>query len=237
MDNKKLIGTVLGVVAFIALIAGATFAWLTINANVTNASVNGTSRNFLITYTGSAQIGGNIPQIKSGQALTSAITSQSQASAANDSWVAVTAAKTANSAAAGSFKLMLHVDTNTMKTNSLLFAVCKGACPANVALATAAASGGSGTTPPTVTPTCGSGVTACGVINKGTANSDVLLYNDTTTFNTDAAVSTQTYNIYIWANADTLSDGTETWSPGDSDGDMGKGLGGYIYATASQVNN
>ncbi len=216
MDNKRLIGTVLGVVAFIALIAGATFAWLTITANVTNASVNGTSRNFIITYAGSAQIGGNIPQIKSGSALTSAITSASAATTANDSWAAVTASKTANSAAAGSFKIMLHVDNNNMSSNSIVYAVCKNACPTNTALATVTSG----------SATCGSGVTACGLLTGGASNTEVQLYNDTTTFNTDAAVSTTTYNIYFWANADTVVEA-----------DMGKGLGGYIYATASQVNN
>ncbi len=216
MDNKKLIGTIVGVIGFVALIAGATFAWLTINANVTNASVNGTSRNFIITYAGSAQIGGNIPQIASGSATTAAITTAGSASVANDSWAAVSASKTANSAAAGSFKLMLHLDANNMTTNSIVYAVCKGACPTTAALATV--SNG--------TATCASGVAACGLITAGATTPDVQLHNDTSTFNTDAAVSTTTYNIYFWANANTVADA-----------DMGKGIGGYIYATASQVNS
>ena len=40
MDRKKLIGTIIGVIFFVALIAGATFAWLTFNANVTNGNYN-----------------------------------------------------------------------------------------------------------------------------------------------------------------------------------------------------
>lgn len=40
MDKKKLIGTIIGVTMFAALIAGATFAWLTFSATITNGSYN-----------------------------------------------------------------------------------------------------------------------------------------------------------------------------------------------------
>lgn len=51
MDKKKLIGTIIGVIFFVALIAGATFAWLTFNANVTNGNYNTMTGNFIINYT------------------------------------------------------------------------------------------------------------------------------------------------------------------------------------------
>lgn len=51
MDKKKLIGTIIGVTMFAALIAGATFAWLTISATVTNGNYDTGSRNFVIDYT------------------------------------------------------------------------------------------------------------------------------------------------------------------------------------------
>lgn len=51
MNKQKLIGTIIGVIFFVALIAGATFAWLTFNATVTNGTYNGSTRNFVINYT------------------------------------------------------------------------------------------------------------------------------------------------------------------------------------------
>lgn len=58
MDSKKLIGMILGVIAFVALIAGATFAWLTITASVTNGVLNIQSRNFVIDYNKGTDISG-----------------------------------------------------------------------------------------------------------------------------------------------------------------------------------
>ena len=52
MDTKKTIGAVVGVIAFIALIAGATFAWFTVSAAVTNATYNGTVCSYSLTVTG-----------------------------------------------------------------------------------------------------------------------------------------------------------------------------------------
>ncbi len=51
MDKKKLIGTIVGVAAFVALIASATYAWLTATATVENGTLNTGSRNFVINYT------------------------------------------------------------------------------------------------------------------------------------------------------------------------------------------
>lgn len=51
MDKKKLIGTIIGVMMFAALIAGATFAWLTIAATVTNGNYTASTKNFIVNYT------------------------------------------------------------------------------------------------------------------------------------------------------------------------------------------
>ena len=51
MSNKKLLGTIIGVIAFAALISGATFAWLTYAVNVTGGTYNGASTNFVVNYT------------------------------------------------------------------------------------------------------------------------------------------------------------------------------------------
>lgn len=59
MDKKKLIGTIIGVVAFAALIAGATYAYLSMSVNVTNGTgvYNAKSMHFLVDYTKGTDIG------------------------------------------------------------------------------------------------------------------------------------------------------------------------------------
>ena len=51
MDIKKLIGTIIGVILFVALIAGATFAWLTFGTTLVSTNVNSANTmNFLVDY-------------------------------------------------------------------------------------------------------------------------------------------------------------------------------------------
>ena len=50
-NNRKLIGTIIGVIFFIVLIAGATFAWLSYVANVNNGIYNVSTTHFIVTYT------------------------------------------------------------------------------------------------------------------------------------------------------------------------------------------
>ena len=214
MDNKKLIGTILGVIAFIALIAGATFAWLSVNANVVNTVFNSaTSKNFTFTYAGSADVSG-FKQLTVANSTKANITNASAASTSGDGWAAVTASKGANTPKAGIFRLKLNITTNTITTSSVIYAVCKGICP-TTALVTAV----SGTT-----ATCGTGtnIVACGVV-PATSTTAINLYDDTTTFNVDGAVSTTTYNIYFWLNSATIANA-----------DLGKKFVGSISAQASQ---
>lgn len=56
MEKRKLIGTIIGVAMFAALIAGATFAWLTFNATVTSGTYDATAENFVIEYAGGTDI-------------------------------------------------------------------------------------------------------------------------------------------------------------------------------------
>lgn len=56
MDKKKLIGTIIGVAMFAALIAGATFAWLTITATGTNNVYSGSTMNFIVDYKGGTNV-------------------------------------------------------------------------------------------------------------------------------------------------------------------------------------
>ena len=76
------------------------------------------------------------------------------------------------------------------------------------------------------TATCGSGVTNCGTIPAG-SRTEVVLYNDTTTFNTDASVSDTTYNVYFWLDNDTLS---------NNDANAGASFAGFIHAEATQAD-
>lgn len=62
MDKRKLIGTIIGVIMFAILIAGATYAFLTFTANVTNGTYYGNTMHFLVDYTKGTEIT-YIPQL------------------------------------------------------------------------------------------------------------------------------------------------------------------------------
>jgi len=213
MDKKKLIGTIIGVIAFAALIAGATYAWLSSTATVTNRVINNaTSKNFTFTYAGSAEVSGFIPLTLANSTPAKIANNASQASTAGDGWAAVTASKGANTPKAGIFRLKLNITKNTFSTDSILYAVCKGACP-DSALITAV----NGTS---ATCSTNSAVVSCGVVSHGSTTA-INLYDDKTTFNVNGNVDSTTYNIYFWLNGDTFND-------------SGKQFTGYISAQASQ---
>lgn len=211
MDTKKLLGTIIGVIMFALLIVGATYAWLTITANVTNGNYTVKTKNFIINYAGGTDI---TDTVQTSNATTVNITSASTADASTtDGWLAVTASKTADSAKASDFTIKLHINSNTLTSKALTYAVCKGTCPTGVALATVSSG----------TATCGTGVIACNTIAANQSNKDIVLYTDTQTFNEDGAVSAQTYNIYFWLDAGTIVAA-----------DIGKSFSGYIHASATQ---
>ena len=56
MNQKKLIGTIIGVLFFAVLIAGATFAWFTFSVNVSNGNYNAATGKFSIDYVGGGEI-------------------------------------------------------------------------------------------------------------------------------------------------------------------------------------
>ena len=72
MDKKKLIGTIVGVIAFAALIAGATYAWLSNNLTVTNGVYNLKASNFVINYTNGTAIT-NVPILATATASTAKV--------------------------------------------------------------------------------------------------------------------------------------------------------------------
>lgn len=69
MDKRKLIGTIIGVIMFAMLIVGATFAWLTFSATVTNATVNGITLSYWVDYEKGENIS-DIPQLIEGTKTT-----------------------------------------------------------------------------------------------------------------------------------------------------------------------
>lgn len=71
MDKRKIIGTIIGVLMFAMLIVGATFAWLTFNATVTNATVNGITLSYWVDY-GKGEKIENIPILNMGTKTTAA---------------------------------------------------------------------------------------------------------------------------------------------------------------------
>lgn len=58
MDNKKIFGAIIGVIAFIAVIAGATYAWFTWASG--NTELSGTTGCFTIAYTKGTDISGSL---------------------------------------------------------------------------------------------------------------------------------------------------------------------------------
>lgn len=63
MDKKKLIGLIIGIILFAALIVGATFAWLTYAINVTNGNYNVETSCFDVNYENGADISGTLNMV------------------------------------------------------------------------------------------------------------------------------------------------------------------------------
>ena len=99
MDKKKLIGTIIGVTLFAALIAGATFAFLSFTANVTNSIYGVNTMNFLVDYTQGTHINGLPQRIGSStrSSTASSFTDIGDVTPSNVSRLVVTAKKHNNS--------------------------------------------------------------------------------------------------------------------------------------------
>jgi len=212
LDTKKLLGTIIGVIMFALLIVGATFAWLTLAANVTNGNYAVGTKNFVINYAGGSAISNTV---QTSNPTTMEITTETSAAATTDGWLAVTASKAATSAKASDFTIKLHINSisNPLTTKALTYAVCKGICPTGVALATVTEG----------IATCAIGVASCGTVDPTMRNQDIVLHTDNETFNVDGAVSDTTYNIYFWLDSGTIASA-----------DIGKSFSGYIHASATQ---
>ena len=113
MDKKKLIGTIIGVIAFAALIAGATYAWLTQNVATVNGTYNLGTMNFSVTYVKGTNVT-NVP----------ALSAPTTSTASN---LNVKANKVAGSAP-GNLTIYLNTSSMTLTAGALNYAVCVGTC-------------------------------------------------------------------------------------------------------------
>ncbi len=122
MNKKKLIGTIIGVIAFAALIAGATYAWLTYNATITNGNYLLGSMNFSVAYEKGTAV--NAVPI-----LTSPTATQVTSGGGH---LAVTASK-ATGSAPGDLTILLNTNSATaalISSGALKYAACVGTCSA-----------------------------------------------------------------------------------------------------------
>ena len=118
MDKRKLIGTIIGVIMFAALIIGATYAWLTFNARVTNTVANGTTLSYWVDY----EKGEAINELP---ILTEA-TTQTAASA-------TIKAQRPEGSIANNIKIFLTTTSNNTLTNSgtVKYVICEDECDTN----------------------------------------------------------------------------------------------------------
>lgn len=179
INNRKLIGTIIGVIFFVILIAGATFAWLTYTANVNNGVYNTTTMNFLVNYTGGTDIS-SLP-------MYSGDVSASTFSGSSISPMTVQASKQNLD---GTLYLKIHTadDTgsNTLAdAGCIKYAVCVGtACSSASTTAFSQISG-----------------VSTGILDSADfdTNRDIVIYTGPLT------VSTTNYNIYLWIDNEIIT--------------------------------
>lgn len=206
MNTKKLIGMVIGIILFAALIAGATFAWLSFTANITNANLTGSSRNFTFTYAQGTAISELLPLTQ---------TPARNAITASKGYITVSASKAANTPRASSFKLILNITETEVGVPGLIrFAVCRHATASNCnnSVSTAIPASKSGN------------FVAVGTVNNTTGAQ--TLYEDTDTFKNEGA-ATGNYYVYFWIDASVINEDNLASAEG-------KKFAGHIYAEATQ---
>ncbi len=192
MNTKKLIGMIIGVTLFAALIAGATFAYLTFTGSVQNNTyTNVTTRNFTFTTTATT-----LNKIKP-RKHTSSLPVLNTFTASSD-YLKLTISKAAGTPKASHVYLRVKKPTNEFTTTGLIkYAVCKNTTDSNCD------NTGTGSIP---TSASGNWV-AVGTLTTGT--SEQQLYDETATFNVNGAAN-MNYYVYFWADADLLQDSDKT---------------------------
>jgi len=209
MDKKKIIGMTIGIIMFAALIAGATFAWLTFTATFTNNVINGVSRNFTFTY-------------EEGTAVTELIWSTDAPSRniilPEKGYITLTATKPEKVPEASNFKIILQKTTMDIKVNDLVkYAICRSNTVTDC-----------NNESTSTIPTSASGNwVAVGSITTSTGAQE--LYDDQTTFNvySESTPTTGNYYIYLWLDSEVLTNSNMANA-------QNKQMVAYIYAEAVQ---
>ena len=186
MDKKKLIGTIVGVTMFAVLIAGATFAWLTITPTFTNNTVTGGTTNFIVEYTKGSNVGA-VLVLDSSNVATSSMTDNSTGK------TSVIAYRLPNNADGDLTIKLMTTSSNAIvgASGPLRYAVCAGSCTLT------------GEVPSVVT------ASSTGLLAKGTVTSaeQILLVSD--------GISTtegKTYDVYLWIDQATFYANSDTYN-------------------------
>lgn len=219
MNTKKLIGMIIGVALFAALIAGATFAWLTYTAVVQNASKTITTRNFTFTSPTGTDIT-KFPTIANQPARNNTFS-------AGNGYVVLALSKAADTPYASSVKIVLSKTTNGITlANALRYAVCRSA--------TASQCNNSVSTAIPSTANNSNWVVTNNAVGLGTG--DQVLWEDTASaigtsstsspFKSTGAASTS-YYVYFWLDPAIIT-------TANSSQVMGKEFLGHIYFEATQ---
>ena len=115
MDKRKVIGTIIGVMMFAALIVGATYAWLSFTANVTNATATGSTLNYWVNYAKGQDLS-ELPMLASATTTTA-------------SKVTVTAQRPQGSIADNIKLYLTTTSTGSLTTSGAIkYVVCEGNC-------------------------------------------------------------------------------------------------------------
>ena len=192
MDKKKLIGTIIGVVAFIALVAGATYAWLNAAVNVTNGNSVGKTMNFMVNYVNGTAITAMPPTLANANGTSSTTK------------LSVTASKATGSAPG---TMTIYLNTTTAAWNTLLG---NGVLNYGYCTSTSATTCSSFTGTGSVTFTQAGYQTGTGAVNRTAIVSNVAIPNSATNYNiyfwldgskNDGSYTGQTYSGYIEAVA------------------------------------
>ena len=227
MNTKKLIGTIIGVTMFAALIAGATFAWLTFGVTVGNNVYAGTTVNFLVDYT-------------KGSAVTDVPMRDSTIITPADAQVLTVKAAKHTGSADGyvSIKLTTTSDNDLTKSGALRWAICRSAaCSGSFANAL---NTGKVSAKGTITllndamlasnKACAAGVVNTAAKKSGSAAAaqgcSAVSATGTTTTNSSYIINSTavSYYVYFWLDGESVIDAHKNTS-----------YTGYIEASAQQV--
>ncbi len=209
MNTKKLIGMIIGVVMFAALIAGATFAWLTYTATTSNGTIRmdgntSRTRNFTFSTTTGSAMNGTITTTIAGQPKRNAF-----ASMGGYQYYELTLSKAADTPYASSVKLVLKKPVNQITATGVWrYAVCRGGSVASTC------NNSSSNAIPSSTNTA-NWVVVNGEITTGTA--EQVLWEDTASkvgtstsgagnVFKDTGAASATYYVYFWLDAAAITD-------------------------------